>query len=284
MNLFRYTDDEIRIYCKQTIESLEFWLKRIIHDKLSQDFGDDYLNAKNDKDEYVIKNHIREKIKQMYDAEPSRYTRLIDASTLDQLVCIICNPVLYKKYFNSTLIHAFPNGREVAKTYLDNLITPRNCLYHANPISVRVAEQVICYSHDIIDSFKEYYKMVNQNKYFNVPSVIKSVDSFGYVFYPNDNINSYDLSANPNYFLRPGELLKIELEVDPTFNPDEYKFEWSINGISYGNKNMLYLEIKESHVKDMLIISCNIITNNNWHKYNGFDYNFYCIYKIIPLI
>ena len=92
--------------------------------------------------------------------EPERFSRIIDAAILDDCINIICNPNLFRRHFREAFKTAFPVGdsRDETRIFLKRLIKPRNLLYHANPISVRQAEQVICYSHDIIESLKKYYE------------------------------------------------------------------------------------------------------------------------------
>lgn len=282
MELYNLTEEERRILCKQALESLEFWLRRIIHESLSQEFGDNYLEAKNSKGDNIIKNEIRNKIKERKDLEPDRFPRLIDASLLEQEIDIICNPELFTKYFFAPLKKAFPDGREEARTFLKRLEYPRNCLYHANPISVRLSEQVICYSHDIIESFKEYYIMTNKEKEFNVPTVIKATDSFGNVFHFSDGVNSYHLTNNPKFYLRPGDILTVELGIDPSFSENDYTLSWEGVGFPCDNKKV-FIKIEEEHIREVFMFGCNVTSNKSWHKFvGGFDHNFFCTYKVLP--
>lgn len=226
MDLYSLTEDKRRVICKKCIESLEFWLRRIIHNSLTREYGDNYLEAKRKNGDNIINNEIRRRIMNRKNAEPVRYSRLIDASLLEDEIDIICNPDLFNKYFRIPLKLAFPEGREEARTFLKRLEAPRNKLYHANPISVRESEQVICYSNDIIQSLKEYYKMNHLEKEFNVPSIIKATDSFGNVFHFNDDQKRYFLEKSPEFYLRPGDTLTIELEIDPSFPESEYILDW----------------------------------------------------------
>lgn len=43
MPLTRLPIDDVRNLCRHRLESLELWLKRLIHDKLSAEFGPDYF-------------------------------------------------------------------------------------------------------------------------------------------------------------------------------------------------------------------------------------------------
>ncbi|MCP9755143.1 hypothetical protein EGI26_08260 [Lacihabitans sp. CCS-44] len=281
MNHYILTEDERRIICKQALESLEFWLRRLIHDTLSTDFGDDYLSATlNGRN--IINNNIRGKIQERKNKEPERFPRLIDASLLEHQIDIICNPDLYNSFFKEPFKLAFPNGREVTKTFLERLVYPRNCLYHANPISVRMSEQVVCYTNDVIDSLKSYYRMIQKEQEFNVPKIIKAIDSFGNVFHFNTSQdNGIFLHEKPEFYLYPGDTLTIEIEVDPTFDESEYSVSWYGPNMSCQNKKMV-LRIDESFVSIGYQIECHLISNKTWHKYSTFDDKFYIIYKILP--
>ena len=46
MSLHKLPIDEIRDYCKRDIESLEYWLRRLIDEALSDAYGSNYLYAK----------------------------------------------------------------------------------------------------------------------------------------------------------------------------------------------------------------------------------------------
>ncbi len=274
------TEDERRTIAKQTLESLEFWLRRFIHEELSKDFGADYINAKTDKGDNLIKGEIVKKIITRKEAEPERYPRLIDASLLEHQIDIICNPSLYNKYFAKGLQVVFPDGREEAKTFLERLEYPRNCLAHANPISLRQYEQVICYSHDAIDSLKEYYVMSNKASEFNVPRIIKATDHFGNVLHLTERGN-YQFYEDKRFYLWPGDKLMIEIEVDQTFEDSEYDIMWYGTHFSSADRK-LTLTIDERHVSQCFQITCRLTTKKNWHKYQMFDDQFHCNYKVLP--
>jgi hypothetical protein len=134
---------------------LEIWLRRLVHESLSKEYGNNYLEYKDKDNNYLINTEIREKVKSLIKQEPERFPRDIDAFFLPDLIYIICRNDLYNKFFKDPFLKAFPDGSNETRTFLKRLEYPRNALYHANPISDRHAEQVICYCHDIIDSLKE---------------------------------------------------------------------------------------------------------------------------------
>ncbi len=202
---------------------MEYWLRRIIDDTLAPIYND-YLNYSDEKGNRLIKNDIVKSLESRKVNEPHRYPRLIDAVLLDDAIDIICNPILYKKHFNEMFQQAFPDGREEARTFMKRLIPPRNSLSHANPISTRQAEQVICYSNDIIDSIKSYYSLKNMDNEYNVPLILKITDSFGNVFHRNQLNTVHDggiakqFFDDPKYHLRVGDVLGIIEEITYPYN------------------------------------------------------------------
>lgn len=247
MPLNNIEDKNIRAYGKEYIESLEYWLRMIIDRELRENYGPDYINAKDVEGKFLLNKSIRDEIERNYNSEKSRYSRPIDACLLKTEIKIVTRPHLFESYFQKYFQLNFKIGREMLLEILNRLIYPRNCLYHSNPISIRALEQIICYSNDIIDSIKHYYKKNNMNEEFNVPKILKITDSFGNSqfreqFNPN-NIRSPNISfIDPNYYLYPGDKLKIEIEMDPTFNRDEYTIGWgSAKGINaVQNSNVIY--------------------------------------------
>ncbi len=286
MNHYEMLEEARRIICKQTLESLEFWLRRLIHDTLSKAFGNDYLHAKKTGGDNIINNGIRKSIQDRKDAEPERFPRLIDASLLEHQIDIICNPDLYNKFFSDPLKIAFPDGREEARTFLKRLVYPRNCLYHANPISVRMSEQVVCYSHDIIDSLKEFYRMNNQEKEFTVPVIIKFSDSLGNTYHRADseNIAYLDFSTKPECVLYPGDVIRIELEVDPSYTAGKYQFRFGGTPQDYSDSNILVYTVKESDAQPKKVIHCQVKSDKAWHRMSGRDDEIAVYYKILPPI
>lgn len=133
----------------------------------------DYLAYIHSNGDRLIKNEIVKSLQARKANEPHRYPRLIDAVLLDDAINIISNPNLYNKHFHEIFKSAYPDGREEARTFMKKLIPARNSLSHANPISTRQAEQVICYSNNIIDAIKKYYTLKNMDNEYNVPLILK---------------------------------------------------------------------------------------------------------------
>lgn len=286
------SESELRDVCKSTLEALEHWLRRLIHEQFQGQYGTDYIHAKNSKGDFLIKGEIRKYIDNRCAAEPRRYARPIDAALLAHAIAIICKRE-NEALFRPALRFAFPSGMETARIFLGRLIEPRNLLSHANSISVRQAEQVICYSHDVIESLKQYYVEAGNYMEYNVPFILKFSDSFGNTCFVNQlphhpaNGNVYvNLTRNTNSLLHPGETLSIEIEMDPTFPRDEYELIW---GVHTGHRDLLQndtrltLQIEESDICVEFQITCMVRSNKSWHKYlSGADEILVLSYKVIP--
>jgi hypothetical protein len=286
---YALTEDQIRNLCKEKIESLEYWLRRLIDEKLSASHGD-YFSCVDGAGNRLIKKGIVDALEERLKKEPTRYSRKIDAVLLSDAIDIICNPQLYS-IFAPGLRFAFPEGRDEARTFMRRLLDPRNSLAHSNPISLHQAEQVVCYSSDIIESLKQHYGAIGMQNEYNVPTILKFSDSFGNVYFRNRMIGSaggvlVNLSDQPTNVLYPGDMLTLEVEVDPAFDPIDYTIRWkcsagSVEPIPNGPKAIINITTK--HVDEQMIIWCNITSNNEWHRMGmGGDDRLSVFYKVRP--
>lgn len=292
MPLYSYSADEIRIFCKNTIESLEYWLRRLVDETLTSSYGANYINAKDASGRNIINNKIKKEIMDRMSQEPERYARPIDATVLESLVKILCNPKLFKEHFQEALKNSFPLGKEEVFNCLKEIISVRNCLYHANHISIRQAEKTICYSHDVIDSLKIYYQEKGQGDMYNVPRITKVSDSNSNCAYENQiRRNSTgrglcDFRKTSKGFLYPGDKITIEVEIDPSFSTDEYTLKWIYADMTEEHKslgnNKIELNIREKDVKENFAVYCLVISKKNWHRCGDCDDSVTIIYKILP--
>jgi len=289
MPLNNLPDRDIRGFGKEYIESLEYWLRIVIDRELRTNYVTNYINAKDDKGNFLLNGNIRKEIETRYNSEKSRYPRPIDACLLDTAIEIITKPHLFKLHFRKYFELNFKIGREMVAEVLNRLIHPRNCLYHSNPISIRALEQIVCYTNDIIDSIKDYYNKNNMNEEFNVPKILRFTDSFGNSQYreqfnPN-NIGKKHLSfIKPEFYLYPGDKLKIEVEMDTTFKRTDYTIKWgSAKGINnVDDSNILNLLIEERHIGDNIDIQIRVVTNESWHKFGHCDDFLLIRYRVLP--
>lgn len=285
----KYSD--LRSICKEKLEGLEHWLRRLINEILSKEYGD-YFNYIDTSNNRLIPNRLTQKAIEKKSAEPGRYPRLIDTLLLSDTIDIICKPELWKRHFQAPFSQAFPDGLSEAKTFLNRLLAPRNNLAHANAISVRQAEQIICYSNDIIDSIKLYYRDIGMSNDYNVPLILKLSDSFGNTltreqFHNSGSAQLAQFHREPKFNLRPGDILSLEVEADPSFPSDSYKIYWSTTqGTPINTEgSRLEIHIQDGHVNQSFTIQCSIKTNNSWHRLEfGKDDLILIYYKVLPPI
>lgn len=291
MLLYSLSEDELRGRCKKKVESLEYWLRRIIHEKFTKEYGAEYFTKKLENDENVIKGEISKKARARREAQPSRYSRDIDATLLDDLITILCNKKNYSPFFKDAFHYVAPLGEEHLRYILNKIWECRNPLSHANPISVRQGEQLLCYCNDIIDSLKEYYRELGVSAMYNVPTFLKMVDSFGNAIYrdamtkTSSDTAIVDFHENPSFYFRPSDTYSVELEIDPSFDDSLYMLRWNINhGEINETGNKITLNIENKHVTSVLMIVCKLTTKNEWHKCGTYDDEFCLLLKVLPPI
>ena len=280
-----YTQDELRSYCRKSIENLEVWARDLIHEKMVAEYGTDYINMKISKDEPLVKKEIYNHIKSMMDKEPGRFKRPVDTLFLDHIVYFLCNHKWYKKLFKETLDYIYPQGVDEAREFLNRLVPIRNPLSHSTPISIRQVEQAICYSHDFIEGLKEYYKDKGEEQVWNVPRIIKIKDSLGNIFdNPTDSISSSTFKITKPFYC--GEEYSVELEVDPSFAKDEYYINWhnySRNDRdSFKNSFKYNITFGIKDIAQLHLIECTIIQKKEWHKHTSYDCRIFLHLTVFP--
>ena len=123
-------------------------------------------------------------------------------------------------------------GNDELRYFLSKIASPRNHLAHSNSISVRQAEQILCYTHDVIDAVKNHLEEINMGKEYNAPTVIKITDSLGTIYHAQQiRRNStgrglVEVKEDELTWLRVGDTLSIEVEIDPSFASDDYDIGW----------------------------------------------------------
>lgn len=290
--LLNLNDSEIRSICKDKLESLEYWLRRLI-DRILSDKYNNYFSYQDEHGNRLFGKKIADSVTMRMTSEPNRYPRKIDAILLDDAINIICHPKLFNDCFKEPLSSAFPSA-EVTRLFMERLIAPRNCLAHANSISLRQAEQVICYTGDIIESIKNYYIKHNMETEYNVPLILKATDSLGNSFH-NNQCDTFggggilkDLSKDSLFYLRPRDTITLEVEIDPSYSRASYEICWYLSGMPIPNSNKPKIQIKitEKEVSTQLAIQCNVTTTNkDWHRLpSGRDDFLVFIYKVLPPI
>ena len=224
---------------------------------------------------------------------PKTFPRAIDAALLEDEIDIVCHPELYRRYFRPFFKSSYPHsGRDQLRFMLGKLIDPRNCLMHSNPISVRQAEQVICYSYDIIEAIKAHAEELNIGQDYNAPRIIRLSDSNGTVFgdarFGRNTTGRGHVQASEftSTRLRAGDKLSIEAEIDPSFSPRDYRIEWV-----YGNPapahagylgSRITIELREHHVREDFTVYCKVISNQSWHRCGDVDDCVSLTYQVLP--
>ena len=282
-----YSQEELRQYCRNNIESLEIWARRLIHEKMVERYGDNYINKQLDDGNYLIKAEIRRHVEGMIIENPTRFRRPVDTLFIEQIVYFLCHPMLYEELFKSTLDYVYPQGRDEAREFLNRLVPIRNPLSHSNPITMHDVERAICYSHDFIEGLKKYYKSRGEEQVWNVPRIIKVKASLGNVF-ENQEDGRY---GGTNFFIEQmlicGDKYSVEVEVDSSFAETEYKLKWVIAGKhidEFDDKHKITVTLAEQDVGMGFSIECMIISTKSWHKYGQDDGVVNLVLSVLPPI
>lgn len=104
----------------------------------------------------------------------------------------MCRDDLYNTHFKAAPEPFYSGIHEVRKV-LERLIPIRNKLSHGNTISIREAEQCICYTGDFIDAYKQHYVTVGRERDYNVPVFLRIRDSLGHDIIREDSRYSWGL-------------------------------------------------------------------------------------------
>lgn len=127
---------------------------------------------------------------------------------------------------------------------------------------------------------------------YDVPLILKITDSFGQAFTRSQFGMCHDggimksFLDQPEYFLRPGDTLTLELEVDPSFPQDSYSLTWgSAKDFSLSSQtgSRIVISITNKHVGQQFDVQCRLTTNKEWHRMHmGADDFLMLYYKVLP--
>lgn len=290
MPVHSVSESQLRDSCRRALEGLELWLRRLIDCQLTVSYGPDYVNAQRQDGSRVIKKDLAEILAKRRSGNPTRFIRPVDAAFLPEQIQIVCNPRLYREHFRIALGGAFPGGNECLRILLNRLVESRNALAHANVISAHDAYRILCYSADVIEGLKAYYVEVNMASLYNVPTVVRIIDSLGHVVHLSQSNRNpdgpaiVDFSRNEGSYLHCGDTLSIEVEVDPAFGPDEYQVEWSIANVGgpRTSGSRFHLVLTEHYVSTRFCAVCRVKSNRSWHKLGSYDDQVDIAYKVLP--
>lgn len=266
---------------KRYVRSVELWLRRVVHHQLSIAIGPKYLTT----------GHWRKPLKEwvlgQMAASPGRFTREIDATTFEQLIDITCHINWWEQCFEKPLSKAYPVGRDEALDFLGRLKDIRNDVSHGRGCSQRQLEQVICYSNDLTDSIKEFFRTVNMSRDFDVPMIVKFVDNQGnhstLEGVPEDlSRRIIDWRKRKFGDLHTGDTLIAEVEIDPGYAADEYSVTWSVFGYEPRPGTVARIPIGLPFVGEQLEISFVVVSNKDWHRQHGMDDRLTVVYRVLP--
>ncbi|MBS7426460.1 hypothetical protein KHW15_10245 [Pseudomonas syringae] len=286
MALHLLSSSDIHISCRQRIESCELWLRRIIHDKLKADFGDDYINAAEVSGQPVFSNATRQRVQNYISASPNQYSRPIDTLLFDDLGAAVGKNDVYQKYFRDVLGEEFSMGAQQIRDVVKSLVPIRNALSHANAgtLSLHDAERALCYCSDLISPIKKYYSKMNAQDKFPAPVFTRFSDSMGTVWHPNPPSDHRSITE-PLYL---GDEVRFEVEVDSTFLPSEYTVTWMVCNVpptlaEKGEGTSFRLKMANHHVGTRFGLQVMLKSNKEWHRMQNMDAYLTMDYEVLPV-
>lgn len=283
MALHLVPSEELRVACRQRLETCELWLRRLVHDRLRQEFGDGYIQTAHIAGHAIFKTEIRKHVATRLAADPSRYKRHIDTLQLDHLATVICKPEVYKSFFRQAFQFEFPTGNDHLRLVIGRLVPIRNALSHANPLSIADAERVLCYCSDIISSLTQHYAAIGMNQEFNAPLFTRFSDSLGHVEHPRESNEQLNFTTRTS--LRCGQSVRFEVEVDSHYSPDEYTVKWQVANIPNGESSTgpsFELTLLPKHVNQNFAMFVSVTSKRDWHRHGNNDAQLVLVYTVLP--
>ena len=287
---YQYSEEELRTICRAHIENFEKWARIFIHNILSEKLAADYFHAKGDDGKYRMKKSFVEKSDKMIAADPLRFQTPVDTLFVEDIIYILCKDDFFRDYFSSYMCKMYPEGCNELRTFLRRLIPIRNKLSHTNPFSIREAEQCVCYCNDFIECIKEYYKTMGKDKDFNIPTIIRVNDSLGNEYLIKDgrageNMTIIDPNTMQKKVFYLGEKFNLNLTLDPSFTEDTFSLNWqNKEGIEIlDNGKRINVTITNNLIGEDVLLICRLVTNNEWHRFSGYDQQLLIKFKALPL-
>ena len=282
MALHLLKPEEVHASCWQRIDACELWLRTLIHDQLSNEFGADYVDTATIGNNAIFSPKLRERIQSFQQAKPNQYPRPVDTLLFDDLGTILGRDDAYKLLFKEALNHEFPLGAPHVRHIIKVLVKHRNALFHANSstLSLHDAEQVLCYGNDLIASIKTHYANMSTSDKFPAPTFTKYFDSFGNSRYLNKARDDLTLTDKPLFF---GELARFEVEVDSSYSPNEYTVVWRFEGLEIAEGPVLQLTLGTKHVGQRFGLQVEVVSKKEWHRMGRVDALLTITYEVLPI-
>ena len=278
---------KIKEKTKRIIESFEHWSRRIIDDVYKSLFGEDYFHYQKEDGSNLIKKDIIKTFEERNSEDSKRFPRMIDSILLEDIAYFLCKEEAYNSVFKNFLSSLFISEEEI-RNKINIIVNVRNKLMHSNDISIRESDQVNCYCSDFIECYKDYYLSMGKERDYNVPTIIKAVDSLGNVLNPTNThaADSHSIYVeNKKEQLRSGDEYWVSVIVDPVFDESTYTINWYSDNVLTGTGNQLKVLFQDENVGRMFEIDCLVISNKKWHRYIKHDDGIHiCIFEILPPI
>jgi hypothetical protein len=262
---------------RKQADATEAWIRRIIDFQMTKKHGPDYFNVSG-----LINSATRKYAATQRNNHPNKFIRDIDATTLDQAIDIVCNHNHFREFFEEPLRTAYPLGERESRHFLTSIRDIRNDIAHGRGCSARQLEKIVCYSNDLIDALMTYFQAERMGRTFNVPYFLKFTDNVGNSQTLTQSRSGNVINLRGGAALMPGQMVVVEVEVDPTFPSDTYSIAWEINMNQSGFGSILKLPLEMRHVGEKLEISITVKSNRPWHRFQNFDDFLVLEYCVLP--
>lgn len=143
MALHLVSSEHLRTHTRQRLESLELWLRRLIHDEFVASYGADYVNTASINGEAIFNTNTQKYVALRIATSCAAIARPVDTLSLDHLSTIIYKEAVYHTHFSRALSHGFPHGQHCLRLILQRLV-PIRTLYTTPTQSVRTMRRGPC--------------------------------------------------------------------------------------------------------------------------------------------
>lgn len=99
-----YTQEQLRAYSRTCIETLETWARQLIHERMTEKYGDNYILLQFDDGNFLVNKDIRVHVSRMLSSEPDRFHRPIDTLFFEHIIYFLSNEQWYKELFREPLV------------------------------------------------------------------------------------------------------------------------------------------------------------------------------------
>jgi len=277
--MLRAERDEV---ARRHLEAAESWLRRLVHVQLAAKFGLDYLTSGG-----VLETREARSVASTLSSLATG-ARQVDGTTFGQLIKIAVSQKLYLDHFAEALKECYPLGAEEAEFFLNQLRDIRNGIAHGRGVSDRNTEKAVCYSNDLADAIKSYFRGRNLEREYNVPLIIRYSDSLG----NESHLEGLSLDLSTRIIdwrragkgdLYPGDRLVVEVEVDPSFDRSSYKAKWNVLGKYAGSEDLTAeITITNDMVGEQFEIAFEVRSTRDWHRMWGMDDRLALIFRVLP--